>query len=191
MSGYSDGTEFGDRMSAGMVKRAVGIDPLLLDGAVRMRCIKPDGELRWEADEPVPNLVTDEMENHALGVIWGDVAKITTWSVGLLSSAATAPAETWTLSTAGFDEQTTGFSETARQAYNVPTGTPTGQSLDNTGSPASFSMTATGTIDGAFIASTSTLGGTAGILSNAAADSRTFKSGDTIQVEYTQNAGGA
>lgn len=178
-----------DEMGMSATRGLTEVAGLALEGAVRLRCVRPDGELRWEHE--TPNLIPNEMENHALGVIWGDVSKITTWSVGLLASGVGTPAETWTLGSTGFSEQSTGFSETARQSYDVPTGTPTGQSIDNTGSPASFSMTATGTVGGAFIASTSTLGGTGGILSNVATDSRTFQSGDTIQVEYTNNAGGS
>lgn len=193
MSSYEDTTEMGDNFNVSAERSVQASDTLELSGGPRMICETPDGEVRWESE--VPNLVTDEGENHALHVVLAGGTQITTWAVGLLDSAPGTPAETWTLGnitgTGTPTQEFQGFSEANRQAYNLPTGTPTGQSVDNTGSPASFSITSTGTVGGAFVASTNTLGATAGILYNVATDSRTVQSGDTVKVEYTNNAGGA
>lgn len=194
MGGYSDRAELGGRMNMGVEKGVGASDSLKLSGGPKMTCYDADGELKWQLE--TPNLVTDQGENHALGVILASATQITSWAVGLLANSAGAPAETWTIgnitNTAGTPtDEFTGYSETVRQAYSVPTGTPTGQSIDNTATPASFSITSTGTVKGAFTVSTNTKGGDSGILYNVATSSRTVSSGDTVKVEYTNNAGGA
>lgn len=187
-----------DSVSDTLVAKGSISSNLGLKGYVKITCYDADGNLKWEEDGP--NLVTNEGEAHFLDVGVHNATQITAWSVGLLGSvtgAAGTLAEGDTLGSwgTGISEFTT-YSEGTREAYlegAVTTGaTP---SVDNTTTPASFSISgAGGTVGGAFLASTSTKGGTAGILLAEKAftgGDRSLNSGDTLNIEYTLTASGS
>jgi len=113
------------------------------------------------------------------------------WYLGLIDGTPTVAAAD-TLATHEGWVEVTGYDEAARQAWTA--GTVSGQSVDNTASAAVFTITANSTtVGGAFLANSSTKGGTTGILFAAGAFTQadvTLSAGSTITVtaQFTQAA---
>lgn len=136
----------------------------------------------WDA----PNTVMNLGRNSILDTSIGGVTQIAVWDVGLIDNSgfsAIAAADT-SASHAGWTESTA-YSESVRQTYTPAAAS--SQSITNSASKATFTINGTATINGAFIISNSTKGGTTGTLLCAASfgSTRAVLSGDTLRVTYS------
>lgn len=153
-------------------------------------CYGPDGELKWVdiADNTVVNVgLNDLLDKYFLGN-----AYTAAFYVGLTNSSPTPAAGDTMSSHSGWTEVTT-YDESVRQTLQL--GAVSSQSVDNGSNKAAFTVSANSTtIGGAFIATNSTKGGSAGVLYGIAAFSAGDKSlddGDTLNVTATLTAASA
>lgn len=132
-----------------------------------VECRSAAGRRRWV--EEVANLVTIQGKNDLLAKYFQGSGYTAAWFVGLIDSvgfSAVDGADT-AASHLGWSENTAAYSQATRQALVL--GTPAGASVDNSASLATFSIVNPATIQGSFVASQSTKGGTGGILYSASA----------------------
>lgn len=140
------------------------------------------------------NIVVDEGLEYILGnALDGATPSIGSWYVGLFSNNYT-PVNTDTAATFPGDagETTTAYSETTRPSW-VEAGV-SGNAIGNSASPAQFTFADASTdVYGAFLVSSSTKGGTAGVLIAASRFSslRTMLDTDVLNVKYTITASSA
>ena len=157
-----------------------------IDGHYHIRCIGPDGRVKWE--DEIRNIITNAGLDHALDVTLSGGTQITTWYIGLTDGTPTVAAGDTMASHAGWAE-VTGYSESVRQTWSD--GGVSSQSVSNSASTADFSINATVTAGGAFLTSDSTKSGTTGTLLSVGAFSggdKSLTSGDTLQVTATFTA---
>lgn len=140
---------------------------------------------------------SDEYENHVTTVGYNKLlsvgldadTQITAWYVGLISGTPTTAITDTAASHAGWTE-VTAYDEAVRQTWTG--GTVSAGSIDNVGNEAVFTISANSTtIGGAFLDSTSTKSGTAGVLYAAGAFSagnKTLDDNDTLTVTATFTA---
>lgn len=159
------------------------------DGRWRRRC-------KWV--EQVNNLVTTEGLNFNLSTLFKGSAYTAAWFVGLVNNASfsaiaatdTAGKITTSTPTGGTNgwEESTGYSESVRQTLTL--GSVSAGSVDNTASKAVFTSNATQVINGGFVISNSTKGGTTGTLFGAASfgSTKSLSSGDTLSISVTLTA---
>jgi hypothetical protein len=138
----------------------------------------------------VLNAITNEGKNKIFNVMFRDATQIAaaSWYIGLVSTSgfsAFAAADTMASHT-GWTEFTS-YSQSNRVAWGAVDST--AQSITNT-TPATFSITGSGTLQGMFLVSNNTKGGTTGVLWNGSSFSATVPvvNGDEIKVTYTVNA---
>lgn len=132
-----------------------------------------------------PNGVTNLGKNKLLDVMFNSVTPITTWFIGVVDNAsfsAFSAADTMA-SHAGWVESTA-YTESTRVAWGQ--GSASSQTVTNA-SPATFDINATGTMNGIFISSDSTKGGTAGLLwtTGSFASTVPVSNGDQLKVTYS------
>lgn len=142
-------------------------------------------------DERVdPNLLPDEGVLHALNVVFGATAKISTWYLALYGGAI-SPAAGWTAASfaataSEITSLTEGYSNATRQTW-TPAAAAAG-AIDNYASRATFNIVtaSTVTVNGAAMLSVNTRGGTTGVLASATrfAAARTMSNGDIFQLGY-------
>lgn len=149
-----------------------------------VECFGPDGQLKWR--ESFDNLVTTEGKNWYLDATLKTGSAAPAWYVGLVlgpSETGYAVGDTMA-SHAGWVEDTT-YSNGTRPAWTP--GAVAAGSVDNSASKAVFNINGTVTISGAFMADSSTKGGTTGKLMGvgAFAADRSVLSGDTLNVTIT------
>ncbi len=146
-----------------------------------VECLDKDGNLKWV--ERVKNTTVNVGLDEILDKFWKGSTYTAAHYVGLKGTGSIAAADTMS-SHAGWSE-ITAYSEGTRETLTL--GTVSSQSVDNSGSKASFSINGTATVDGAFVTTDNTKGGTTGILIGAAdfASSRSVVNGDTLNVTIT------
>lgn len=132
-----------------------------------------------------PNGITDEGLNHILDTQFGAGTPVTTWYVGLIDNAgfsALAAADVMS-SHAGWAE-TSAYTEANRVEWTE--GAAASRSITNAATM-DFSINATVTINGIFVTSVNTKGGTTGVLWATASFSSAVSAtnGDTLKVTYT------
>lgn len=151
-----------------------------------------DRTMLWR--EEVRNLTVTQGLNDILTKYFKGSSYTAAWYVGLINNAS------FTALAAGDTSQqingsngwieTTAYTAGVRQTLTL--GTASAGSIDNSASPASFTMNAGGTLNGAFIATTSTQGAGAGgtVLYGEASFSSTqpFSNGNVITVTITLTA---
>jgi hypothetical protein len=153
-------------------------------GRAIVRCIRPDGSIRWT--EEAPNLVTNAGLNFLLDNGLNSTEAGTLY-IGLKNIGSPAAGDTMG-SHAGWTENEN-YSEANRPAWGQ--GSASSQQVTNA-SPADFSIdTDSQTIAGLFITTDNTIGGTSGTLISAVnfGSSKATGDGDTLQVTYTLSAG--
>jgi hypothetical protein len=139
------------------------------------------------------NIITDEGLNHILNVAFNGASATGTWYLALFSGNV-SPASSWTA--ANFASNATeitsgteGYSESVRQTFVEATST--AKSITNSASKAAFTIATatTVTVWGAGLLSSSTKGGTSGVLASAAKFSaaRTLYDDDVFNLGYTIN----
>jgi hypothetical protein len=144
------------------------------------------------SDERVDsNLLTDEGLNHILNVAFNGATATSTWYLALYSGNV-SPASSWTAANFASNateitSTTEGYSESVRQTYVEAAST--AKSITNTANKAAFTIaTATSvTVWGAGLLSSSTRGGTSGVLVSAAkfSTSRVLYDTDVFNLGYT------
>ncbi len=164
-----------------------------------VECIDASGRRKWR--ETVKNLVTNEGLNDILDKYLKGSGYTAAWYVGLIDNAnfnevaaddtAAKISETHNHPTTNDWQEAGDYSESVRQTLTL--GTVSSQSVDNSASKASFSINGTVTLNGAFIVSSSTKGGTSGVLYGDASFSstRAVVNGDTVNVTGTFTAASA
>lgn len=172
-----------DSMGGQVVARNQVADGLIAHGWMRVECVGADGVVKW-VDEG-PNLIVTAGRNKLLDETLAGSAYTATWYVGLVDNAsftAIAAADTMA-SHAGWIESTA-YTEAARptMAFSAASAGSKATSANN-----AFSINATATINGAFVTSVATKGGTTGVLfaAKSFAATRSVISGDTLNVGYT------
>lgn len=155
--------------NAGMIAQARTDPGIRIVSHHRLECFAYNGGPRlWcvEAD----NLVTTQGLNDLLDKYFKGSTYTATWFVGLVDNAGfttyaagdTAAQITTDASGANQWGEVTEYDEGTRPALTL--GTPAGGSVDNSASKAVFTMNSSLTVRGAFIVSSSTKAGTAGVL---------------------------
>ncbi len=112
--------------------------------------------------ETVHNVVPTEGLNHTLGVVFKGVSQVPNWYLGLYEGVYTpGPADTAATIAANATE-CSAYAEATRVAF--VSGAVAAGSVDNSASRAEFTLNANKTIYGGFLISSSTKGGTNGVL---------------------------
>jgi hypothetical protein len=176
----------GDSVQAAIIRPAAEIEQVHAGGVFHILCYDKDGNLKWE--EKGPNLVVDEGLQYMVSTSLDAAAQTTTWYLGLISTLSSIVGGDTMASHAGWTESVA-YSQANRPTATFGTATTANPSvLDNSASVAAFSITGTVTINGAFLTSDNTKGGTSGTLFSAKAftgGARSVISGDTLNVTYT------
>jgi len=178
------GSDFGLEASAGLDAGATGRHGITFKNVYKFEAYDADGNLKWteEAENTVVNVgLNDVLTNYLKGSSY-----TASFFVGLKDNGSIAAADTMS-SHAGWTEDTT-YSNSTRPALTL--GSVASQSVDNSASKAVFNINGSTTIYGAFITTSSTKGGTTGVLFGAAdfGASRALLSGDTLNVTCTLTA---
>lgn len=146
-----------------------------------VECFDKHGRLKWS--ETFENLVVTAGLNALLTNTLKTIPGSVSWYVGLKGSGAVVAADTMA-SHAGWAELT-GYGNATRPAFTP--GVVAGGSVDNSAAKAAFTINAAATVYGAFLASDSSKGGSAGTLYGAGdfSAARGVESGDTLNVTVT------
>lgn len=187
--GKVGGGKSSDRFSGAVRSRRGLVVPVRARGLWRMRCIGPNGLVRW--DESWENIVVNQGLDYLLDVALSAGAAITAWYLALVTDGEVFAAGDTYASHAGWTEFT-GYSEAARPQW-VDAGV-SGQSVSNSASPAVFSITSAGTIGGAALVSNSTKGDTVAAGAKMYAEgafgaAKSVANGDTLEVTTTFTMG--
>lgn len=172
------------------VHRGGGLaDAVAFVNRYEVECLDLDGNVKWR--DIIENRVVNVGLNDILDKYWKGSTYTAAHYVGLLVGAASpinvAAADTMS-SHAGWTESTA-YSNGARPTLTL--GTVASQSVDNSASKASFTINGSATIDGAFITTNSTKGGTTGTLIAGGVftgGSKVVANGDTLNVTLTLTA---
>lgn len=149
-----------------------------------------NGELIWSVQ--FPNLVVDAGINDALDKQFKASSYTAAWYVGLISTNPPTIAAADIMSSHPGWTELTGYDESSRQTLVL--GSISGKSVNNNASRAEYTITSNSTtIGGAFITTSSTKGGTTGILYGAGTLSpvKTLDAGDVLKVGITLSGAAA
>jgi len=175
-----------DIVHAKLARRPGAGGGIKVGGRFEVVCRDKDGRERWR--DTIDNLVVNVGLQHILDIVFSGGSQVDPWYVGLTGTAPSPAAGDTMASHVGWTEFTD-YDEATRQAWVE---TRTAQSMDNSASKAAFTISQdSSTIGGAFLASDSTRGGSAGTLMAAGAFSGGDKSADdddTLEVTYTFSA---
>ncbi len=141
----------------------------------------------WE-DE---NIVTNEGLNATLNIMLNSFSQITSWYLGLFTGNYVPVAGDTAASLPGNSTECTNYSAGTRQQWQPAAAS--GQSITNSASRASFTFNATVTIYGAFMVSSSVIGGTSGTSFSAAqfSTAKNVVNNDQMLLTYTFAAASA
>ncbi len=129
-----------------------------------IECVDKDGNVKWT--EEVHNIIPTEAQNYFITASITGGTRYTTWYVGIYANNyAPVASDTMTTFAASAAEVTT-YAESARPAFTP--GSVASGLVTNYDSPAEFTLNADATVRGGFIASSSSKGGTTGLLLSAA-----------------------
>lgn len=171
---------------AGLVMRPETTFSRKLSTHYQVECYAPDGSLKWR--DEFDNLVVDAGLNDSLDKHLKGSSYTAAWYVGLTEGSPTFAAGDTMGSHSGWVEEQD-YSEAVRQTLTL--GSVSGKSVDNSASKAVFSINGSATVGGAFVASSSTKGGSTGTLYGGGAftgGNRSVISGDTLNVTVTCTA---
>jgi hypothetical protein len=172
---------------------AAGLESVLglrIRNTYRFEARDREGRLKWV--EEVDNLTVTQGLNDLLTNYFKGSAYTAAWYVGLINNAsfttlAAGDVAAQINGTNGWIEATA-YTQGVRQTLAL--GSASAGSIDNTASKAVFTINGTVTINGAFLASSSTKTGTSGVLYGEASfgAARSLLSGDTLTVTVTLTA---
>lgn len=146
-----------------------------------IECIDKDGNVKWT--EVVHNIIPTEAQNYFITAAVTGGTRYSTWYIGIYeNNYAPVAGDTMATFAASAAEVTT-YDESVRQTF-VPGAVASGL-ITNYDSPAEFTLNAAKTVRGGFIASSSTKGGTTGLLLSAALFSspRAVEIGEGLRVK--------
>lgn len=137
------------------------------------------------------NLVTNEGLNDNLNAFFNAGTQRTSWYLGVFEGNYTPVATVTAATIAAAATESTAYASATRPQWNPAS--PSAQAITNSASKASFVFNATKTIYGAFLVSSSTKGGTAGVLWSAARFSvaKAVQNLDELLLTYTFTAASA
>lgn len=150
----------------------------------QVECIR-HGKVLWV--EKFDNLVVDEGLNDSLDKHLKGSTYTAAWYVGVTTTSNTFAAGDTMASHAGWTESST-YDEATRPALTL--GTVASKSVDNSASKAVFTISGTVTLQGAFVTSNNTKGGSTGILygGGAFSQARSLVDNDVLNVTITCTA---
>lgn len=156
------------------------------EGMFVVECYDKDGNLKWT--ERCKNQIKDVGAKLLLDVAFHGTAAIATWYIGLAVTVSSLQVAADTMGSHTGWTESTAYAEATRVAWNE--GAASGSSgviLNTSSSTSDFTMNATATIDGIFISSDSTKGGTTGTLWCTApfTTQQSLVSSDVLKVSYT------
>ncbi len=161
----------------------------------RANVVISDGFTHWVNDDLEnaqfePNIVVDEGLNHTLDVTLSAAPQKTVWYVGIYKNNYTPVAGdvASTFAGAGVANEvtaTTDVDETVRETWTEAG--PSAKSITNSALPASYTAAGALAINGAFLISDNTIGGTTGVLYAASkfAATRNLIATDVLNITYT------
>lgn len=112
--------------------------------------------------EVVHNLIPTEGLNHTLGVLFKGASQVTSWFLGLYEGVYTPTAADTAATIAANATECSAYAESTRVPF--VSGSVASGSVDNSASRAEFTLNANKTVYGGFLVSSSTKGGTNGVL---------------------------
>jgi len=186
---FNDKAKSTDQATASLATGGGAKDKVQAGGVFRIQCRDREGNVKWE--EQSHNLVVNVGLQDMNAKYFTGSGYTATWYLGLYGAAASNnPAAGDTMALHGGWTEVTAYSQATRPQCVFGTPTTADPSVaTNSASPAAYSINGTTTIGGAFLTSSNTKGGTAGILFSAADFSspgdRSVVSGDTLTVTYT------
>ncbi len=186
---FNDKAKSTDQATASLATGGGAKDKVQAGGVFRIQCRDREGNVKWE--EQSHNLVVNVGLQDMNAKYFTGSGYTATWYLGLYGAAASNnPAAGDTMALHGGWTEVTAYSQATRPQCVFGTPTTADPSVaTNSASPAAYSINGTTTIGGAFLTSSNTKGGTAGILFSAADFSspgdRSVVSGDTLTVSYT------
>jgi len=163
---------------------------LNLKGKFNVTCVDKDGNEKWSQE--FNNGIVDEGVAYLLDAGFNEGAIITTWYIGLIKdyTAFDNADDMAGIGTTNDWGEYQHYDEANRQEWTA--GNTASRSMTNA-TTADFTIssaeTATGTINGIFITSDNTIGGTSGTLWSTAnfSSNASVVTGDTLKVTYTIN----
>lgn len=176
-------SKLGAVVAVAMIAQAAGLESASMHGRWEVTCRDKDGNIKWV--DYIDNLVVDVGLNEILDKFFKGSAYTAAHYVGLLGGTGTVAAGDTMSSHAGWTESTV-YSNATRPTFTP--GTVAAKSVDNSASKAVFNINAGGTIKGAFLATSSTKGGTAGVLVSAGlftGGDKVVANLDTLNVQIT------
>ena len=137
------------------------------------------------------NLVTDEGLTSMLGVNFHADAQITSWYLGVFEGNYTPVSSDGAATIASNATESSAYTSSTRPAFTPAAAA--AKAITNTASRATFTFNASKTIYGAFLISSSVIGGTTGVLFSAARFSaaKVVQNTDQLLLTYTFNAASA
>lgn len=129
-----------------------------------IECVDKHGNVKWT--EEIHNIIPTEAQNYFITAALNGGTRYTTWYVGVYENNY-APTVSDTMATfAASAAEITVYDESARPVFTP--GSVASGLVTNYDAPAEFTFNAAKTVRGGFIASSSTKGGTTGLLLSAA-----------------------
>jgi hypothetical protein len=177
----------GDLITAGVVSNPTLTHAIKFRNIYKLEAFDKDGNLKWI--EEILNTVVTSGLNDLLTNYFKGSAYTAAFFVGLIDNASfTAIAAGDTMASHAGWLESSAYSNGTRPALTL--GTASAGSIDNSASKAVFNINATVTMNGAFVTTNSTKGGTTGTLYGAASfgATRSLLNGDTLNVTVTLTA---
>jgi hypothetical protein len=137
------------------------------------------------------NLITNEGLNATLNVMLNGSSQLTSWYLALYTGNYTPIATDTAASLPGNATETSAYTSATRPQWTPAAAS--GQSISNSASRASYTFNASNTIYGAFMTSSSVVGGTSGTSFSAAlfGSSKNVVNTDQLLLTYTFSAASA
>lgn len=159
-------------------------------GGVFTHGVLRDGKLIG-GEEDDSNIVVNQGLNHILDVAFHNQTQTATWYIGLFKGNYTPAATDTAANITANATEATEYDEATREEWIEAAAA--AQAVTNSANRATFTMNATVTIYGAFLVSSSTKSGTAGVLSAASrfSSQRDLVDDDELLITYTLNAADA
>lgn len=178
----NDASNTNDRAQAGIIARPSEQDGLIAHGVMRVECVR-DGRVIWV--EEGPNLIVTTGRNKLLDETLAGSGYTAAWYMGLIDNAgfsAIAAGDTMA-SHAGWTESTT-YDEGARPTISFAAASAGSKA---TSAAVVFTISGTVTINGVFITTVSTKGGSTGTLfaGKSFSATRAVVDNDVLNVTYT------
>lgn len=185
---YKNNLPFSEAINASMVRNRGVEENFSMSGRFPVVEHWRDGKLlnTYSFPNAITNVGKDYLFN--AGFNSGTVVSQSAWCIGLVDNTSFSSFSTGdTMASHGTWIEFTGYSQSTRVAWGQTTST--SQTVTN-GTPATFDITATGNLQGIFVTSVSTKGGTTGILWTEGSFPSVVPvvSGDQIKVTYALSA---